>query len=181
MSVLSSKVGGDANAVPVLLRKYLDREEDYRDILGKPVTCNGHENAIRSGGIEGQVAVAAARPGCVGVLVVLDSETLPVCELGPSLLERALTATSKPCLVTLAETMFESWIISSAESMELSGLVYRPSRNPVSLFREALSPVKYVKPVWQPRLASRIDLELATGRSPGLMRLFVKLELLRRA
>src|SRR5262249_54022929 len=81
---------GDANAVPVLLRKYLDGAGDYRDILGKPVTCNGHENAVRPGRIEGQVAVAAARPGCVGILVVLDSEALPVCELGPGLRERAL-------------------------------------------------------------------------------------------
>src|SRR5215468_2715082 len=152
---------GDANAVPVLLRKYLDGAEDYRDILGKPVTCNGHENAVRPGGIEGQVAVAAARPGCVGVLVVLGSGALPVCELGPRLRARALAATSKPCLVALAETMFESWVISSAESMELPGLVYRPGRNPVSLLREALSPVKYVKPIWQPRLAARIDLKLA--------------------
>src|SRR5262249_44050466 len=121
-----------------------------------------------------------ARPGCVGVLVVLDSEALPVCELGPNLRGRALTATSKPCLVALAETMFESWIISSAESMELPGLVHRPNRNPVSLLREALSPVKYVKPIWQPRLAARIDLKLAADRSSSLMRLFAKFEVLRR-
>ena len=80
---------GDFQAVPVLLRSWLGTSGDYRDILGRPVSCNGRDKALMPNGIEGKVASAVARPGCRGVLVVLDGDYDPVCTRGPDLLARA--------------------------------------------------------------------------------------------
>lgn len=79
---------GDKQGVPVLLRNYLQKRGDYRDILGKAIPCHGRGAATTQNGIEGFVSIAAARPGCVGVPVILDGEGDPVCELGPALQQR---------------------------------------------------------------------------------------------
>lgn len=116
---------GDLGALPILLRTALQRRGDYRDLLGGPVACHGHDKALTVGGIEGYVGTAARRPGCRAVLT------------------------------------------------------YRPTADAEGLIRSALGAVKYVKPVWQPRLAARVDLELAASRSPSLRRLLAKLDSLR--
>lgn len=87
---------GDAKAAPLLLRDWMHLRGDYRDLLGKPIPCNGRENATCLGGIEGYVATAAARPGCKAVLVILDGEGDDVFELGPRLLGR-LRSVASPC------------------------------------------------------------------------------------
>src|SRR6266699_356164 len=89
---------GDAGALPLLLRKWINSRGDYRDLLGRPVVCDGRDRAIVPDGIEKYVAVAAARPGCQAVLVVLDAEGDPACELGPVLLTRAGKNTWQPRL-----------------------------------------------------------------------------------
>lgn len=167
---------GEEFALPVLLRKWLrEQAGDWRDILGKPVPCHGRDKALVPLGLEGYVATAAARPGAVGVLVVLDAESDAACELGPELAERARGITGKPVEVCLAEPKFEAWLVSSAESLGLQGLEFRRDRDPVTLIREALE-VKYVKPTWQPRLASRVDFGLALDRDPSLLRMMGKVE-----
>lgn len=80
---------GDANAIPSLLRLWLHGQEDYRDILGKPLSCNGRDKALPAGGLEGYVAAAASRPGCRALIIILDGEGDRVCQLGPDLLARA--------------------------------------------------------------------------------------------
>lgn len=166
---------GDQFAVPAMLRKYLTERGEYRDILGKPVPCHGRDKAVAPGGIEGYVATAATRPGCRGVLAILDGEGDGVCELGPLLRERAQTTTGKPVFVCLAEPKFEAWLVASAESMELEGLTYAPDRDSIALIKGAMN-VKYAKPTWQPRLASRLDFAVARPRSRSLDRLLSKLD-----
>lgn len=163
---------GDLDAVPILLRKWLRENGINSDILGKPVQCLGRDNALKEGGIEGKVAIAAARPGCRAVIVILDGEGDAVCELGPELLTRATEgAQGKPVVVSLADGKFEDWIIASAETLGLPDLRYQPDRGSISLLKEALHPDKYIKPVWQPRLSAAVDLNIAAGRSVSLSRL----------
>lgn len=169
---------GDLGAVPILLRTALHRRDDYRELLGKPVACHGRDKALRPGGVEGYVRTAAGRPGCRAVLVVLDAEGDPACQLGPRLLERATSVTHHRVVVALAEPKFEAWLVASAENLGLGGLVYRPEVDPEGLIRKALS-AKYVKPQMQPRLTSAMDLDLAQSRSPSLARLLTRLEALR--
>src|SRR5262245_22600369 len=79
---------GDANSLPLLLRNWLGLRADYRDIFGKPAICNGRDRAIVTDGLERYVAAVTARPGCQAVLVVLDTEGDPACNLGPAFLAR---------------------------------------------------------------------------------------------
>jgi hypothetical protein len=160
---------GDAEAVPLLLRKWLERRGFFGDVLGKPVTCNGRDKALKKNGLEGKVAVAAARPGCVGVLVILDGEGDPVCSLGPSLLTR-VSDIAVPVAVALADSQFESWLVASAESLSLPKLSYSPTQNAEAALKQALRPEKYAKPYWQPRLTHRLDFDIALPRTKSLRR-----------
>jgi len=166
---------GDAAAVPVLLRLWLRELGEYRDILGKPISCNGRDKALARRGLEGFVGAAAARPGCKAVLVVLDGEGDPVCQLGPRLLRRAKTVTPLHVCICLAEQKFEDWIYASAETLEL-GLQYDSNKQGSGSIVQALRPSTYAKPTWQPRLTARMDVKLAESRSISLTRLSVEFE-----
>jgi hypothetical protein len=165
---------GDSRSIPLLLRKYLLEKEEYRDLLGKPINAKGRGNVTTEGGIEKFVQVAANRPGCQAVLVFLDSEFDPICPLGPQLLARALSVCTKQVAVCMAEPMFEGWIVASAETMGLPGLTYEPSKHPSGLIQAQME--KYVKPIDQPKLASRIDIAIARARSKSLDRSLTKLD-----
>jgi hypothetical protein len=160
---------GDLAALPVLLRIHLAARGEYRDLLGKPIPTRGRDRAIAGKGLEGYVQAAANRPGCRAVLVLLDSDKDPACQLGPELLTRAQSVARIPVVIALAEPNFEGWIVASAESLGIDGLDFAPTTAPARLLEAAL-PGKYVKPVYQPKLAARIDLNLATSRSQSLRR-----------
>ncbi len=173
---------GDVKAVPVLLRKWMTAHSDYRDVLGKPVSCNGRQKALAPRGLEGFVAVAAARPGCRAVLVLLDGEGDPVCKLGPELLRRAKSVTGFEVAICLAENNFEDWIYASAETLSLPNTVqFDAAKSGLHAIKSALRPQAYVKPTWQPRLTSQMDLEAVQVRSSSVSRLFIKFQSLLRA
>jgi len=160
---------GDLRAVPLLLRAFLYQRGYHADILGKPIPVNGKSNAVRSRGIEGYVATAAARPGCKGLIVVLDADDDRSCELGPGLLSRCQVAAGLPISIVVAEPDYEGWLYASAETLGLD-LQYDATKNGKNMIRKALAPAKYVKPTWQPRLTSRMDLDLARSRNRSLDR-----------
>lgn len=169
---------GDRGAVPVVLRNYLHANAEYRDILGKPVPAHGRDKALRPNGIEGFVTTAALRPGCVGVLVILDGEGDCVAELGPLLQGRAQSVTGKPVALALADRDFEDWLFASAETLQLE-LTFDETRSGQGAITDAIRPAKYVKPTWQPRLAHRIDIELARPRCQSLARMLDRFDELR--
>lgn len=168
---------GDLGAVPVVLRMHLQQQGEYRDILGKPVPLHGKGNASA---IQGYVATAGYRPGCVGVLVVLDCDDDCPAELGPALLAEAAPAVGVPVLVALADRDFEDWLYASAETLDL-GLEYEATSRGKGAIEGSLKPRKYVKPTWQPRLAHRLDLALAASRSASLARMLHRFDDLRSA
>jgi len=137
---------GEFEALPLLLRRWLREHGNHRDLLGRPVLCNGRSKAIQAGGIERRVSIATARPGCRAVLVVLDGEGDPVCQLGPELLARSQgAARGRPLAVVLADRKYEAWLVASAETLGIDGLQFSPLRDPTSAIVEALRPQKYVK------------------------------------
>lgn len=159
---------GDRGAVPIVLRRYPESRGEFRDVLGRAVPCNGRGNATAPNGLAGFVATAANRPGCVGVLVVLDGDDDLVCLLGPELLGRAPAVSRVPVFVCLAERDFEDWLCADVASLQLGE---QPAgNNSRAMIKAALAPTKYVKPTWQPRLTHRLDLVAALGRSPSLAR-----------
>ncbi len=162
----------------MLLRKWINSRGDYRDLLGRPVVCDGRDRAIVPDGIEKYVAVAAARPGCQAVLVVLDAEGDPACELGPVLLTRAGKNTRLPVAICLAERYWEDWLYASIETLELgSDVEYSPNKRGLGAIVKVL-PGKYVKPTWQPRLTNRVDINTATQRSKSLKRMLERFDAL---
>jgi hypothetical protein len=169
---------GDRAAVPLLLRRHLQSSGEYGDILGKPVPFHGRGNATVDGGIEGYLATAAARPGCVGVLVVLDADDDCAATLGPELMGRAQGITGKPVVVALAERNYEAWLYSSAEELDLD-LAFDPGESGARAIAQAVRPGKYVKPVWQPKLTAKVDVALARGRSASLDRALTRFDELR--
>lgn len=149
---------GDVNALPLLLRAYTRSVGDFRDILGKPIPLNSISKATVSGGIEGYCSTAARRPGCKAVLVVVDSDKHCPAEFGESLRSRAQGVIEQPVVVAAAQHNFEDWIFASAESLDL-GLVYSAEASGIAEIKRARKPLAYVKPVQQPKLTSRMDLE----------------------
>ena len=152
---------------------------DFRDLLGKPVPFHGKGNALVTGGIEGYVATAA-RPGCVGVLVLLDADKEPACEEGPMFLGRGASTIAQPVVVALAERDYEDWLYASVETLSLGeDAAYVEGANGGAQLARLLGPTPYIKPTWQPRLSARVDLDLARGRSTSLNRMLNKFDDLR--
>jgi hypothetical protein len=147
--------------------------EYYDDLLGRPITTNGRGQMTTP-------ATAAARPGCIAVIVVADADDDPSCGLGPDLLARARKTVPVPVVVVLAERCFEDWIYASYETLQLPIKEYASGKRGANVISAAVSNEgsKYVKPVWQPRLTNRMDISLAMTRSESLRRLFLKLRTL---
>ena len=102
----------------------------------------GRGNATCEGGIEGAVFAVSKRPGCKGVLVILDGESDPVCRLGPELVGRCSDLVGVSVVISLADVKFvESWLVASAETLELPQLTFEAG-DPVRLIRQALHPRK---------------------------------------
>lgn len=169
---------GDKNALPLLLRAHLSAVGEFRDVLGKPIPFHGKTKATAPGGIEGYCGTAAARPGCVGTIVLLDSDDAEACIQGPGLTERANKVSRVPVHVCLAERDFEDWLAASIETLDLGASAYDPRGRGLTILEGLIRPDKYVKPVWQPRLAARVDVDLVARRSTSFARLLRKVDLL---
>lgn len=170
---------GDKGALPILLRNYLAATMDFRELLGKPVTLKGKGSATTPDGIEGYVR-AAARPGCIGIIVLLDADDDKVCQLGPDLQQRAQAQVSVPVIVAVAEKDFEDWLYCSIETLELDGSEpWENGRRGKSVIESLLDRGGYKKPVWQPKLTHRVDLAVARARSHSLNRLLEKFDQLK--
>lgn len=161
---------GDLISIPILVRKHLHSKGDYRDLLHKPVPLHGRDKAIVPGGIEGYVATTASRPGCMGVIVILDSEGDDPVALATELNSRVAAAevTKHPVFVLIIDQSFEDWIFASAETLDLN-LTWDASRRGQAAIKEALRPKSYTEPVWQPRLTNRVDINLIAQRCPSFV------------
>lgn len=167
---------GDKEAFPILLRKYLQTHGVFTEVLGKPVPLKGKGSATSaSNGVEGYV-LAAARPGCRGIIVLVDADKDPSCVLGPQLLARAQAVTAIPVVVVVAERDFEDWLYCSVESLELGDVGWSPTQRGKSVIESLIAPGKYVKSTMQARLTHRLDVSLARSRSSSLDRLLRKVD-----
>lgn len=120
------------------------------------------------------------------ILILLDAEEDPVCELATELLVRARLARPDHLIsCVLARREYESWFVAAAESLsdylDLSADP-EPPLDPEragqgkgwvqSRFRGA----KYSETIDQPRLTAAFDLRLCRGRSPSFDKLCRDLE-----
>lgn len=167
---------GDKDAFPILLRKYLQAQGVYAELIGKPVPLKGKGSATSpSNGVEGYV-LAAARPGCCGIIVLVDADKDASCVLGPELLARAQAVTAVPVVVVVAERDFEDWLYCSIETLEIGDVSWSPAQRGKSVIESLIAPAKYVKSTMQARLTHRVDVSIARSRSSSLDRLFRKVD-----
>ncbi|ULN27744.1 DUF4276 family protein [Mycolicibacterium smegmatis] len=129
---------GDDTALPILLRRHLQSKGDFRDVLGKGIPIKGVSNATKINGIEGYVSAAATRPGCVGILVVLDSDDSVPSEFEQTLHGRIAGRVAQDVVVACAERDYEDWLYASAETLQLGELVYNENARGATAIGEAV-------------------------------------------
>lgn len=173
---------GDEQAVPILLRRLLHERAEHFDLnVGRPIRVQ-RDRLLKRGVLERYVALAGrTRDGCVAVLVLIDADEDCPKRLGPTLTERAKSATGLPTFVALAKTEFESWFVGSISSLrgacEIDPSAESPG-DPESI-RDAKGWIRrrmpsnrcYSEPADQPTLAAKFDIDIASERCPSFRRL----------
>ncbi|MCV7423926.1 DUF4276 family protein [Mycobacterium yunnanensis] len=170
----------DFNAIPVLLRNHLYAQNEYRDLLGKPIATKGISNATKANGIEGFVVTAACRPGCRAILIVIDSDDHCIAEMAEELTIRLDGLVEQPVVLAFAERTYEDWLYASVETLGIGDCIFVASKSGISAIETALRAIgeSYSKPLWQPKLTHRIDIALARSRSTSLSRLLDRFDAL---
>jgi Domain of unknown function (DUF4276) len=106
---------GDAEAVPVLVRKLLRERGLYPRTKAIRVK---RQRVVKPAELEKAIELALLQPGCASILIVLDADGDCPAELGPSLQARAqAVGRGMPVGVVLANQEFESWLLGGIEGL----------------------------------------------------------------
>jgi hypothetical protein len=111
---------GEVQALPILVRVVAARiDPEVYVHIPTPVLVKRTRIDARFADFERAIEMAVAKIKAQGgILILLDSEGEPPCQLGPALQERARRARGDlPIAVVLAHRMFENWFLASAESL----------------------------------------------------------------
>ncbi len=110
---------GEMEAVPVLIRRIAwDLYPEMPIIVERPIRAP-RNLVVKAGELERKVELAAQKiRGRGAIFILLDSDDDCPAQLGPALLNRASQVRNNlPIAVVLAKHEFETWFISSAESL----------------------------------------------------------------
>ncbi len=164
---------GDREAVPIVIRRLAAKLDPAAAIhIPSPIRIPKNK-LLKAGELERAVDLAARRiVGHGAVLVLLDSDDDCPAQLGPELLQRALSARRDvPLAVVIAKREFESWFLAAAESLRgqrglATGLDPPPDPEAIRGAKEWLttrmeSGRSYVETLDQPALAACFDLDKA--------------------
>lgn len=172
---------GDVASIPIILRSIAAREGRPDVRIQRPYRI--HRNTIvRPGELERAVDRAARSLGGPGaVLVVLDADDDLPCQLGPSLVARAVAARPDiPSAVVIANREKEAWYLAAVESLrgqrDIPLDVAAPS-NPETIrgakgwLARAMGR-SYSEVTDQPALAAVFDLDQAREGAPSFDKLW---------
>ena len=167
---------GDAEAVPVLLRRIFAQVQAYHVEVARPFLVK-RNRVVKPGELERALLQAARdRTDAASVLVLLDADDDCPAELGPELLARCQQTTNLPVAVVLANKEFEGWFLGAKESLRgTRGIrhdaVALPHPEGIRGAKERLSQnmdrSRYLAVYDQPALAEQMDLEMARQRCPS--------------
>ncbi len=165
---------GEKESVPLLLRRIQSESEGLLvpDIRSGDVLRIPKSKLVKPGELERAIDYAARKVGEDGaVLVVLDADDSPGCQLGPELLQRALG--KRPDMrigVVVACREYEAWFLASPTKLfpgrtVSSRVTISPEevRDAKGQLRQALGRYQPVRD--QPALTSRMDLAEARQNS----------------
>ncbi|MGC2660739.1 MAG: DUF4276 family protein [Bryobacteraceae bacterium] len=164
---------GEVEALPIVIRRILAeaRPSRFANIL-QPIR-KPRDSLLKANELEKAIELAARKTNRKGaIVVVLDSDGEPPCQLGPELLKRAvLAAAHLPVRVVLAHCEWEAWYLAAAVSLSgrrglKSSLL--PPNNPEAIrgakewLRANMDPSRTYSPaIDQSAFANMLDLEAA--------------------
>jgi len=163
---------GEVDAVPLLLRRLLSTASIY-DIKIQPPIKRKRTELIQKDLLQKNVRLASGSNGCVGILVIIDSDDDCPKKLGPVLQSYAQEAAgSIPCRVVLCHREYEAWFLASLESLKnhprvkCSAVIENPEavRDAKGKFEEQLMG-DYAPTRDQARFSELFDLALAHQKS----------------
>jgi hypothetical protein len=163
---------GEAEAVPVLVRKLALASNGYADVKSHRVK---RQRIVRPGELEKALEFAAMQPDCSGILLILDADTDCPATLGPELLRRCEdTIGHLPVGVVLANHEFEAWILAGIEGIRgQRGIPVDASPpaapddfvSPKSALESLMGDRSYLETDDQAAFSERMDTDLAYARS----------------
>jgi hypothetical protein len=180
---------GEVAAVPILLRRvWLDVGGEHLHVL-KPLR-RPRTKLVRPDDLGLAVELAARKlaedsspQGRDLILLLLDANGSPVCELAPQLLawmkERRRDQDSS-CI--LAQIEFETWFVAAAESLpdylsfDEAAVEAEAGRWGKGWVRKRLRKPSYSETVDQPAMTAAMDIQLCRRRSPSFDKLCRELE-----
>lgn len=163
---------GEVDALPLLIRRVAAELDSHLQLdIPRPIRA-ARNQLVLEGELERYVELAArqTRPDD-GILILLDSDDDAACELGPTLLARAVACRGdRRIRVVLAVREFEAWFLAAAASLAgLRGLpadLARPPnpegvRDAKGWLSERLRPRSYHGTIDQPALVVAMDIQEA--------------------
>ncbi|MEW6747915.1 MAG: DUF4276 family protein [Planctomycetota bacterium] len=180
---------GDVASVPVMVRRIATEIDCQTVEVLRPIRVK-RTQVVRPGELERAVELGAGKLGHVGgILVLLDADQDPPCQLGPSLLERIRSRQANLlATVVLAQSEKEAWFIASIESLRgkrgIPPTACAPE-NPEEIrgAKEWLGRLRgypYRETIDQPAFAASFDMTLAALRSASFARFRREVEALLR-
>jgi hypothetical protein len=176
----------EVEAVPILLRRLLDRIQCYGL---KPATpYRVHRNkVVKPGELEKAITQATRdRPNPACVMVILDADDDDPEALRAQLLERCRIVTALPCAVVVPRHEFEAWFLGAKESLRGCHGIKPDAASPADpesiraaksrLTDNMTGSMAYHETTHQPAFAEQFDLETAKEHCPSLARMIDEFE-----
>jgi hypothetical protein len=172
---------GDESALPILLRRLGELAGVWDLEVAKPHRRN-RTHLVQKDSLRRHVRVAALRPNCSGILIVLDADDDCPRVLAPTLAIWAREAAAGiPCEIVMANREYEAWFLASIEALRgragiLPDAVSHPDpeapRDAKGELERRMHPkVSYLPAVDQARLTALIVLETAFQRCRSFRKL----------
>lgn len=164
---------GDCEAVPILIRRIAATLDSAPAVHTPPPIRVPRNKLLKAGELERKVELAARMASPRGaILILLDSDDDCPAQLGPVILQRALTARNDlPIAAIVAKREFESWFLAAAESLRGTRGLASNLKSPFEpeairgakewLSEHMESGFRYRETLDQPALTSRFSLEAA--------------------
>lgn len=184
---------GEYNAVRTLLQRIWIEllGGEYIDVI-RPIR-HPRDRVATEQGLEKAIELAAAKLHEIEgadersmILVLLDADPDPACELGPKLKEMVMKIRwDVDVACVLANVEYETWFVAAAESLHdfvefspFEEAVNDPekSRSGKGWIKTHFKMPKYSETRFQPRMTAKMDLEACRRRSPSFARLCRELE-----
>ncbi|MBI5211400.1 MAG: DUF4276 family protein [Elusimicrobia bacterium] len=172
---------GEVGAVPVLLRRLLAQAQCYSVEVGRPILRTQAQFRSKEE-VEKAVKLALLQPDCAAVVILFDGEDDCPKDVAPRVLSWAKGAAGRvPCDVVIAYREYETWFLSSVESLRgkcgISGIAVPPenpeARRDAKGALEEFMPERraYSETLDQPALSAVFDMGRAHRRSRSFRKL----------